>query len=47
MKTLAVHIQESFAPIKEDQQTVVESLNNNQEEVVNEDASVEKSKPSE
>jgi hypothetical protein len=47
MKTLAVHIQESFAPIKEEEQTVVENLNGNQEEVVNEDESIEKKKPSE
>lgn len=47
MKTLSKHIQESFAPIKEDQQTVIENLNGNQEEVVNEDESVEKEEPSE
>ncbi|WP_262711756.1 hypothetical protein [Flavobacterium pectinovorum] len=44
MKTLSDHIQESFAPIKEDQETVVENLNDNKEEVVE---SVEKEEPSE
>ena len=47
MKTLSVHIQECFASIKEDQQTVAENLNDKQEEVVNEDESVEKEGPSE
>lgn len=47
MKTLSDHIQESFAPVKENQQTVIENLNDNKEEVVNEDESVEKEKPSE
>lgn len=47
MKTLSDHIQESFAPVKEDQQTVIENLNDNKEEVVNVDESVEKLKPSE
>lgn len=47
MKTLSDHIQESFAPIKEDQQTVAENLSDKQEEVVNEDKSVEKEEPSE
>ncbi|MBF4515801.1 hypothetical protein IRZ71_05580 [Flavobacterium sp. ANB] len=46
MKTLSDHIQESFSP-KEEQNTVIENLNDNQEEVVNEDESVEKEKPSE
>ncbi|MFH6966899.1 hypothetical protein [Flavobacterium sp. FlaQc-28] len=47
MKTLSDHIQESFTPVKEDQQTVIESQIDNQEEVVNEDASTEEEKPSE
>lgn len=47
MKTLSDHIQESFAPVKEDQQTVIENLNDTKEEVVNVDESVEKEKPSE
>lgn len=47
MKTLAMHIQESFAPFKEVQQTVVENLNDNHEELVNDDELVEKAKPSE
>lgn len=42
MKTLSDHIQESFTPVKEDQQTVIESQIDNQDEVVNEDTSVEK-----
>lgn len=46
MKTLSDHIQESFAPIKEDKQTVIENLNYNKEEVVNVDESVEKERPS-
>lgn len=46
MKTLSVHIQESFNENKEEEQTVVENLNGSQEEVVNEDASVEKEEPS-
>ncbi|WP_163410229.1 hypothetical protein [Flavobacterium ajazii] len=45
MKTLSEHIQESFTPVKEDQQTVIENLDDNKEEVVNEEA-VEKEKPS-
>ena len=47
MKTLSDHIQESFAPVKEDQKTVIENLIDNQKEVVNVDESVEKEKPSE
>ncbi|GIQ58889.1 hypothetical protein Flavo103_20250 [Flavobacterium collinsii] len=47
MKTLSNHIQESFKPIKEEQQTVIENQIDNKEEVVNEDESVEKEKPSE
>jgi len=47
MKTLSVHIQESFSPTKEEQQTVVENQIDNQEEVVNEEESIEKEKPSE
>ncbi|MEP6804657.1 MAG: hypothetical protein ABI892_09045 [Flavobacterium sp.] len=47
MKTLSNHIQESFAPVKEDQQTVIENQIDNKEEVVNVDESVEKEKPSE
>lgn len=48
MKTLSDHIRESFNPIKEDnQQTVIENLNDNKEEVVNVDESIEKEKPSE
>lgn len=47
MKTLSDHIQESFATVKEDQQTVIENLNDNKEEIVNVDESVEKEKPSE
>ena len=47
MKTLSDHIQESFAPVKEDQQTVIENQIDNKEEVVNVDESVEKEKPSE
>jgi hypothetical protein len=46
MKTLSDHIQESFAPI-EDKQTVIENQIDNKEEIVNEDSSVEKEKPSE
>jgi len=44
MKTLSNHIQESFTPVKEDQQTVVENQVDDKEEVVNEDKSVEKEK---
>lgn len=47
MKTLSKHIQESFTPVKEEQQTVIENLNDNKVEVVNVDESVEKEKPSE
>ena len=47
MKTLSNHIKESFTPVKEEQQTVVENQTDNTEEVVNEDESVEKEKPSE
>ena len=47
MKTLSDHIQESFAPVKEDPQTVIENQIDNKEEVVNEDESIEKVKPSE
>ncbi|MDX6191973.1 hypothetical protein SGQ83_21695 [Flavobacterium sp. Fl-318] len=47
MRTLSEHIQESFTPVKEEQQTVIENQTDNQEEVVNEDKSVEKEKPSE
>jgi hypothetical protein len=47
MKTLSDHIQESFNPVKEDnQQTFTENLNDDKE-VVNEDEFVEKEKPSE
>lgn len=45
MKNLSDHIQESFAT-KEEEQTVIENLNDDKEEVVNEE-SVEKEKPSE
>lgn len=44
MKTLSEHIQESFNENKEEQQTVIENLNDNQEEAVNEDTSAEKEK---
>ena len=48
MKTLSVHIQESFSSTKEDNQTVVENLNDHQEEVVfNEDATIENEEQSE
>lgn len=47
MKTLSKHIQESFTPVKENQETIVENKIDNTEEVVNEDESVEKEKPSE
>ena len=47
MKTLSNHIQESFAPVKEEQQTVIENQIDNKEDVVNENESVEKEKPSE
>lgn len=47
MKTLSVHIQESFAPITENQQIVVEYLNDNQENVVNDNIIIENEKPSE
>lgn len=47
MKTLSNHIQESFAPLKENQETVIENQIDNKEEVVNEDESVEKEKTSE
>jgi len=48
MKTLSDHIQESFNPIKEDnQQTIAENLNDTKEEVVNENESLEKEKLSE
>ncbi|WP_291143744.1 hypothetical protein [Flavobacterium sp. UBA7680] len=47
MKTLSNHIQESFAPVKEEQQTVIENQIDNKEEIVNEDESLEKEKPSE
>lgn len=47
MKTLSEHIQESFKENKEEQ-TIVENLNDNKENVVNEDATiVEQEKPSE
>lgn len=46
MKTLSDHIQESFAPVKEDQQTVIENQVVDKEEVVNEGESVGKDKPS-
>lgn len=46
MKTLSNHIQESFAPVKEEQQIVIENQTDNAEKVVNEDESVEKEKPS-
>lgn len=44
MKTLSVHIKESFNENKEEHKTVVENLNDNQEEVVNEDETTEKEK---
>ncbi|SHL64223.1 hypothetical protein [Flavobacterium pectinovorum] len=47
MKTLSKHILESFTPIKEEQQTVIENLNDNKDEVVTVEESVEKEKPSE
>lgn len=48
MKTLSNHIQESFAPVKEEQQTVLENqIDSTEEEAVNEDESGEKEKPSE
>lgn len=47
MKTLSNHIQESFKPSREEQQTVIENQIDDTEEVVNEDESVEKEKPSE
>jgi hypothetical protein len=47
MKTLSKHIQESFTENKKEQQTVVENLNDNQEEAVNEDTSAEKEEQSE
>jgi hypothetical protein len=47
MKTLSVHIQESFAPVKDEQLTVIENQADNQEEVVNEDETMEKESPSE
>nr|WP_294927779.1 hypothetical protein [uncultured Flavobacterium sp.] len=46
MKNLSDHIQESFATKKEEQ-TVVENLNDDKEEIVNEEKSVEQEKPSE
>ncbi|MEM0576022.1 hypothetical protein [Flavobacterium polysaccharolyticum] len=46
MKNLSDHIQESFAT-KEEEQTVIENLIDNNEEVVNENETVEKEKPSE
>ncbi|WP_157509926.1 hypothetical protein [Flavobacterium denitrificans] len=46
MKTLSNHIQESFSETKEEQQTVIENQID-KKEVVNEDESVEKEKPSE
>lgn len=33
MKTLSDHIQESFAPVKEDQQTIIENLNDNKKKL--------------
>lgn len=45
MKNLSDYIQESFAN-KEEEQTIIENLNDNKE-VVNEDETVEKEKPSE
>jgi len=47
MKTLSVHIQESFTPTKEDKETIIENQIDSKEEVVNENESVEKEKPSE
>lgn len=47
MKTLSEHIQESFTPVKEDQQEVIENQTDNTGEVVKEDETVEKEKPSE
>jgi|GEM_PF-6356793 len=47
MKTLSNHIQESFKPVQAEQQTVIENQTDNTEEVVNEDESAEKEKPSE
>ncbi|WP_264538070.1 hypothetical protein [Flavobacterium sp. N1736] len=47
MKTLSNHILESFASVKENQETIVENKIDNTEEVVNEDESLEKEKPSE
>lgn len=47
MKTLSNHIQESFKPIKEIQQTTgIENQVDNQKKIVNEDESVEKEKTS-
>lgn len=46
MKTLSNHIHESFTPVKEEQEAVLENQTDNAEEVVNEDESVEKEKPS-
>lgn len=48
MKTLSNHIQESFAPVKEEQQTTVieNQTDSKEEEAVNEDESIEKEKPS-
>jgi hypothetical protein len=47
MKTLSNHIQESFAPVKEEQQTVLENQTDNEEKNINEDETLEKEKPSE
>lgn len=47
MKTLSKHILESFPPVKENQETVIENQIDNKEEVVNEDESARKDKPSE
>ena len=47
MKNLSDHIQESFAPVKDEQQTVAENLDNNAEKVINEDENVAQEKPSE
>ncbi|MFH6943968.1 hypothetical protein [Flavobacterium sp. FlaQc-50] len=46
MKTLSNHIQESFKPAQEEQPTVIENQTDNTKEIVNEDESVEKEKPS-
>ncbi|UWY26925.1 hypothetical protein N4T20_14470 [Flavobacterium sp. TR2] len=47
MKTLSNHIQESFAPVKEEQIVIENQIDSKEEEAVNEDESKEKEKPSE